>query len=137
MRGPVATGYGRGGKKLGVPTANLPGPQFRDALAPVPAGVYFGWAAVDGGAPVPAVVNVGYSPTFVGVGPTLPPLPPALPPALPPPPALPLPLPLPLPPLTLSSLPPSLALSLRPPAPPLTHARIFVHVALPMPSWRH
>lgn len=70
MRGPVAAGYGRGGKKLGVPTANLPQSLFSGNLAAVPAGVYCGWASVntaDGAtAAVKAVVNVGYSPTFVG-----------------------------------------------------------------------
>jgi len=68
MRGEVATGYGRGGKKLGVPTANLPESLFAESLRDVPAGVYFGWAQVDGveGGAKKAVVNVGYSPTFVG-----------------------------------------------------------------------
>jgi len=46
MRGEVATGYGRGGKKLGVPTANLPESLFADSLRDVPPGVYFGWAEV-------------------------------------------------------------------------------------------
>ena len=70
MRGPVATGYGRGGKKLGVPTANLPQSLFKDSLANVKPGVYCGWASVDHEdgktATCKAVVNVGYSPTFVG-----------------------------------------------------------------------
>ena len=72
LRGPVARGYGRGGKKLGVPTANLPEDLFGDVLSNVPTGVYSAWVAVsdggddDGDALVrPAVVNVGYSPTFV------------------------------------------------------------------------
>jgi riboflavin kinase len=72
LRGPVAKGYGRGGKKLGVPTANLPESLFNDALSSMPTGVYCGWATVDddqgkSSPPVKAVVNVGYSPTFVGV----------------------------------------------------------------------
>jgi len=67
MRGEVATGYGRGGKKLGVPTANLPESQFAAALSDVPTGVYCGWASLPGQTqPYKAVVNVGYSPTFVG-----------------------------------------------------------------------
>lgn len=72
LRGPVATGYGRGGKKLGVPTANLPSSLFQSALENVDAGVYFGWAVVEGtdsrvkNAAIKAVVNVGYSPTFEG-----------------------------------------------------------------------
>ena len=72
LRGPVATGYGRGGKKLGVPTANLPSSLFQSALENVDAGVYFGWAVIEGAdsnfrnTPIKAVVNVGYSPTFEG-----------------------------------------------------------------------
>jgi riboflavin kinase len=71
LRGPVATGYGRGGKKLGVPTANLPASLFQSALEDVETGVYFGWAVIEGekqgrDGPIKAVVNVGYSPTFEG-----------------------------------------------------------------------
>jgi len=71
LRGQVDSGYGRGGKKLGFPTANLPSGLFQGALQNVPCGVYFGWAVLEGsttGRNVPhkAVVNVGYSPTFEG-----------------------------------------------------------------------
>lgn len=69
FRGPVATGYGRGGKKLGFPTANLEPALFRKALEAVPTGVYFGWAVIEGdssNACHKAVVNVGLSPTFEG-----------------------------------------------------------------------
>ena len=68
FRGPVATGFGRGGKKLGFPTANLPSSLFQNALADVPNGVYFGWATIEGrrNGPHKAVVNVGISPTFEG-----------------------------------------------------------------------
>lgn len=64
----VASGYGRGSKKLGIPTANLPESLFQHALADVPTGVYLGWASVAQGKKThyKAVVNVGYSPTFVG-----------------------------------------------------------------------
>ena len=69
--GEVATGYGRGGKKLGVPTANLPESLFAKALADVPTGVYSAWCVLEPETElpadvIPAVVNVGYSPTFVG-----------------------------------------------------------------------
>ena len=72
FRGPVDRGYGRGGKKLGFPTANLPSSLFQNALADVEKGVYFGWAVIEGtdeeGRNVAhkAVVNVGLSPTFEG-----------------------------------------------------------------------
>jgi riboflavin kinase len=76
LRGPVATGYGRGGKKLGVPTANLPSSLFQSALEDMETGVYFGWSVIEQSpsqvqkqgrnGPIKAVVNVGYSPTFEG-----------------------------------------------------------------------
>mmetsp|Transcript_21084 Transcript_21084/g.29768 ORF Transcript_21084/g.29768 Transcript_21084/m.29768 type:complete len:257 (-) Transcript_21084:41-811(-) len=74
LRGAVDKGYGRGGKKLGFPTANLPASLFQDALKDVPTGVYFGWAVVEDETGTiegrneeqRAVVNVGYSPTFEG-----------------------------------------------------------------------
>jgi len=75
LRGQVDSGYGRGGKKLGIPTANLPCSLFANALQTVPTGVYFGWALIEGdneenkkgrNTVHKAVVNVGYSPTFDG-----------------------------------------------------------------------
>lgn len=74
LRGRVDSGYGRGGKKLGFPTANLPASLFQNALSSVPTGVYMGWALIEGssnaasgrGVPQKAAVNVGYSPTFEG-----------------------------------------------------------------------
>lgn len=73
LRGPVDSGYGRGGKKLGFPTANLPSSLFADALSTVPTGVYVGFAIIESDKQEngrnkihKAVVNVGYSPTFQG-----------------------------------------------------------------------
>ncbi|CAM9190049.1 unnamed protein product [Chrysoparadoxa australica] len=76
LSGVVSQGYGRGSKKLGVPTANLPASQFTSQLEGVQNGVYFGWGQVDKGAEKVApcvqqvvhkvVANVGYSPTFEG-----------------------------------------------------------------------
>jgi riboflavin kinase len=71
LRGKIDAGYGRGGKKLGFPTANLPSSLFQNALEEVPTGVYMGWALIEGdasgrGVPQKAAVNVGYSPTFEG-----------------------------------------------------------------------
>ena len=59
--------YGRGSKKLGVPTANLP--HFSEQLeaSAFANGVYFGWAHVRGDTSVyPVVANIGLSPMFVG-----------------------------------------------------------------------
>ncbi|CAM9238316.1 unnamed protein product, partial [Phaeothamnion confervicola] len=74
LRGEVAHGYGRGSKRIGVPTANLPESQFAHRLRDLPTGVYFGWAQVEAPAaagapaagPFKMVANVGYSPTFMG-----------------------------------------------------------------------
>ena len=73
LRGAVDSGYGRGGKKLGFPTANLPSSLFANALSEVPTGVYIGFAVIEcdkqenGRSKIhKAVVNVGYSPTFQG-----------------------------------------------------------------------
>jgi riboflavin kinase len=76
LRGVVDNGYGRGGKKLGFPTANLPASLFQNALQDMSTGVYFGWAVIENVAdearkkgrnvPHKAVVNIGYSPTFTG-----------------------------------------------------------------------
>lgn len=63
LRGRVATGFGRGSKKLGVPTANLPCSLFQEELASLPTGVYLGWARV-GDDVHQCVANVGFSPTF-------------------------------------------------------------------------
>ena len=90
FRGMVETGYGRGGKKLGFPTANLgPATFFDTILTNISTGVYFGYAMIEppivsfdvdcddnnSTTDIPnlhwnhiykAVVNIGYSPTFVG-----------------------------------------------------------------------
>lgn len=76
LRGVVDAGYGRGGKKLGFPTANLPSRLFQDALKAVQPGVYFGYAVLEDHSKSSvkkgrncvhkAVVNVGFSPTFEG-----------------------------------------------------------------------
>ena len=68
LSGPVATGFGRGSKKLGVPTANLPCSLFQQQLDDLPRGVYVGWAAVRGGVHR-CVCNVGMSPTFAETNP--------------------------------------------------------------------
>jgi len=77
FRGPVSLGYKRGSKQLGVPTANLPEILFSAPLQNIPTGVYFGWAVIEQNSSTSsslpgrntchkAVVNIGFSPTFVG-----------------------------------------------------------------------
>ena len=63
--GPVATGFGRGSRKLGIPTANLPCSLFQEQLVDLPCGVYAGWTGLRGGVHK-CVCNIGFSPTFEG-----------------------------------------------------------------------
>jgi riboflavin kinase/FMN adenylyltransferase len=57
--GEVIHGYGRGGKKLGFPTANL---KVEEVLLPKP-GIYSVWIAYEGQR-FPGVANLGWNPTF-------------------------------------------------------------------------
>ena len=67
MRGPVAKGYGRGGKELGFATANLDSDIIGDVLGDLEKGVYAAfYQTVASGEPKRAVVNVGIAPTFEG-----------------------------------------------------------------------
>jgi len=59
IQGEVDHGVSRG-RELGAPTANL---RLPGKLLP-PDGVYLARAAIEGGEPLPAVVNLGTSPTF-------------------------------------------------------------------------
>lgn len=61
----MRSGYGRGSKTLGFPTANLP--HFDSELREhsVKRGIYYGWASIAGEKEVfPCVTNIGVSPTF-------------------------------------------------------------------------
>ena len=67
LHGIVANGYGRGSKKLGFPTANLP--HFNRILenSKIKNGVYFGFANLSPDSMIlPVVTNIGFSPTFTG-----------------------------------------------------------------------
>ena len=67
LEGPVMNGYGRGSKKLGVPTANLPHFDKQLRASAYENGVYFGWGVVAGDHECyPVVANIGKSPTFEG-----------------------------------------------------------------------
>lgn len=64
--GPVSNGYGRGSKKLGVPTANLPHFDSEIKDSSLLNGVYFGWGYLPADGEILAcVANIGKSPTFV------------------------------------------------------------------------
>ena len=67
LSGLVSEGYGRGSKKIGVPTANLP--HFDNLLkdSEYNNGVYFGWGRVEGDlCDYPIIANIGKSPSFEG-----------------------------------------------------------------------
>jgi riboflavin kinase len=80
MSGRVLSGFGRGSKELGIPTANLPvdGPEAAAWIADAKSGVYFGWASLqlpdegktweDEGAKRwrvwPMVMSIGYNPFY-------------------------------------------------------------------------
>jgi riboflavin kinase len=71
MEGTVVTGFGRGSRQLGVPTANMDPVPLQQQLQQLPRGVYFGWAQLDAPGEWPAadsavhkmVMNVGRRPT--------------------------------------------------------------------------
>ncbi len=46
LDGPVVTGFGRGSRQMGVPTANIDPAPLQSVLAELPLGVYFGCAAL-------------------------------------------------------------------------------------------
>lgn len=60
----VVKGFGRGGKQLGCPTANMSAEELGDALVELPTGIYCGWATVSGKGPYKAVASVGWNPFF-------------------------------------------------------------------------
>ncbi|EFN59949.1 hypothetical protein CHLNCDRAFT_14012, partial [Chlorella variabilis] len=70
LSGRVIHGFGRGSKKLGVPTANLPPAPLAQQLAELPAGVYFGWPEADRRVHK-MVMNIGRRPTFGDAEPEL------------------------------------------------------------------
>jgi len=67
LRGRVVSGFGRGSKLLGCPTANLDPRAFEQIVVGAPRGVYAGWAQVgsDRSAPVyKCVLSLGTNPQF-------------------------------------------------------------------------
>ncbi|VDP70556.1 unnamed protein product [Echinostoma caproni] len=63
-KGRVVHGFGRGSKKLGIPTANLEDAVVARLPASVNTGIYFGWARIDNGPIYKAVVSIGWNPYF-------------------------------------------------------------------------
>jgi len=67
LKGAVVTGFGRGGKQLGFPTANISPDAFRDRLTTTDdEGVYYGWSLIDlpGEKVEPMVMSIGWNPQF-------------------------------------------------------------------------
>ncbi|KAG7389482.1 hypothetical protein PHYPSEUDO_010367 [Phytophthora pseudosyringae] len=64
LQATVVEGFGRGGKQLGCPTANLSSKDLGDLLEQLPTGIYCGWATVDGKGPYKAVASIGWNPYF-------------------------------------------------------------------------
>eukprot|EP00190_Bangiopsis_sp_CCMP1999_P000049 CAMPEP_0198728476 /NCGR_PEP_ID=MMETSP1475-20131203/9820_1 /TAXON_ID= ORGANISM="Unidentified sp., Strain CCMP1999" /NCGR_SAMPLE_ID=MMETSP1475 /ASSEMBLY_ACC=CAM_ASM_001111 /LENGTH=179 /DNA_ID=CAMNT_0044490861 /DNA_START=72 /DNA_END=611 /DNA_ORIENTATION=+ len=70
MRGFVVAGFGRGGKMLGCPTANIPPEPYVETVDKLPGGIYFGWAALDKCEAAPQgdlckmVMSIGWNPYF-------------------------------------------------------------------------
>ena len=65
FQGKVIKGFGRGSKKLGCPTANIPIEEYEELLEKIENGVYWGWASVEGSDTVYGMaLNVGWSPYF-------------------------------------------------------------------------
>lgn len=62
--GPVVKGFGRGSKKLGIPTANFPDTVINALPQEFETGVYYGWARVNNGDIHKAVLSIGYNPFF-------------------------------------------------------------------------
>ncbi|VDK45965.1 unnamed protein product [Anisakis simplex] len=64
FKGRVVTGFGRGGKQLGCPTANLDDTAVSQLPSDFPCGVFYGLAQVDEGKLYGMVMSVGNNPHF-------------------------------------------------------------------------
>lgn len=65
LQAKVVKGFGRGGKQLGCPTANLSCDDLGgQVLLELPTGIYCGFATVDGQGPYKAVTSIGWNPYF-------------------------------------------------------------------------
>ncbi|VDO28474.1 unnamed protein product [Haemonchus placei] len=64
VQGRVVTGFGRGGKQLGCPTANLEEAVVQALPADLPCGVFYGLARIKGKQVVQMVASVGWNPHY-------------------------------------------------------------------------
>ncbi|KAL6740773.1 hypothetical protein Aduo_014095 [Ancylostoma duodenale] len=64
LRGRVVTGFGRGGKQLGCPTANIEEPVVEALPTDFPCGVFYGLARVDGQQVDNMVMSIGWNPQY-------------------------------------------------------------------------
>ncbi|KAI9201872.1 uncharacterized protein BJ171DRAFT_516761 [Polychytrium aggregatum] len=65
LKGDVARGFGRGGKELGIPTANMPEPVAESAGSALDSGIYYGWSSIgDSSAVWPMVMSFGWNPYY-------------------------------------------------------------------------
>uniref|UniRef100_A0A914Y9M0 riboflavin kinase n=1 Tax=Panagrolaimus superbus TaxID=310955 RepID=A0A914Y9M0_9BILA len=64
LRGKVVRGYGRGGRELNCPTANLDETAVNSFPSDAPTGVYIGFAKVNNDKVYPMAMSVGYNVHF-------------------------------------------------------------------------
>ncbi|KAI9335477.1 riboflavin kinase [Obelidium mucronatum] len=65
LKGTVIKGFGRGGKELGIPTANLPEDVSQYAGQFIESGILYGWASVNSSKEVfPMVMSFGWNPYY-------------------------------------------------------------------------
>lgn len=64
LEGIVIRGFGRGGKQLDCPTANIPIEAHEATLQTLSTGIYYGEARVDSSVRYPAVISIGWNPHF-------------------------------------------------------------------------
>ena len=64
LKAKVVKGFGRGGKQLGCPTANMCPLDLGNELNELNTGIYFGWATVNGKGPYKAVTSIGWNPFY-------------------------------------------------------------------------
>ncbi|XP_073834781.1 riboflavin kinase isoform X2 [Musca autumnalis] len=62
--GKIVSGFGRGSKDLGIPTANFPLDVVKSLPEAINPGVYYGWANVDDGPVYKMVMSIGWNPFY-------------------------------------------------------------------------